>query len=122
MIWAGCKAWARVQYERNEPVFHAPWEGRAFALESRSRLPGASGAWTLSGTRSNSSRPTDYLRMSYYEKWLTAVTERLVESGLVTRAEVENGKPALARPRPLLPLPPPRCPRCSAAERSPVAT
>ena len=32
--------------------------------------------------------------MGYYEKWFTAVRERLVESGLITRAELENGRPA----------------------------
>jgi nitrile hydratase len=36
----------------------------------------------------------EYLRMSYYEKWFAALVERLVESGLVTRDEIENGRPA----------------------------
>ena len=32
--------------------------------------------------------------MSYYEKWFAAFVELLVKSGLVTRAEIESGKPA----------------------------
>jgi nitrile hydratase beta subunit len=82
-----------IQYERNEPVFHAPWQGRAFALNLAAA---AWRKWSLDAFRHQIELipPADYLRMSYYEKWLTAVTERLVESGLVTRAEVESGKPA----------------------------
>jgi nitrile hydratase beta subunit len=82
-----------VQYERNEPVFHAPWEGRAFALNLAAA---AWRKWSLDALRHQIELipAADYLRMSYYEKWLTAVTERLVQSGLVTRAEVESGQPA----------------------------
>ena len=36
----------------------------------------------------------EYLRMSYYEKWLTSLTIRIVASGLLTRAEIENGHTA----------------------------
>jgi len=36
----------------------------------------------------------EYLRMSYYEKWLTSLTVRIVASGLLTRAEIENGHTA----------------------------
>jgi nitrile hydratase len=38
--------------------------------------------------------PADYLLMSYYEKWLTRNLDLLVKSGLVTREEIETGKPA----------------------------
>jgi nitrile hydratase len=39
-------------------------------------------------------RPADYLRMSYYERWLTRLEEQVVKFGFVTRAELESGKPA----------------------------
>ena len=70
-----------VQYERNEPVFHAHWEGRAFAINLAAA---AWRKWSLDALRHQIELipAADYLRMSYYEKWLTAVTERLVESGL----------------------------------------
>lgn len=82
-----------VQYERNEPVFHAPWEGKTLALVLAAA---AWRKWSLDAFRYQIELipAAEYLRMSYYEKWLTAVTERLVQSGLVTRAEVESGEPA----------------------------
>lgn len=33
-----------VPYEKNEPIFHAPWEGRVYALNRAMR---AHGKWTL---------------------------------------------------------------------------
>jgi nitrile hydratase len=36
----------------------------------------------------------EYLRKSYFELWLTSLTERLVASDLVTRAELESGRAA----------------------------
>jgi nitrile hydratase subunit beta len=82
-----------VQYEHNEPVFHAPWEGRTFAIVLAAA---AWRKWNLDALRHQIERipAAEYLRMSYYEKWLKAVTERLVQSGLITRAEVESGEPA----------------------------
>ena len=41
----------------------------------------------------------DYLRMSYYERWYTALVTRLIESGVVTRAEVEWVEPIRLRGR-----------------------
>jgi nitrile hydratase subunit beta len=89
----GMHGLGRIEYEPNEPVFHAPWEGRAWALVLAA---GAWRKWSLDGFRHQIEliAPSDYLRMSYYEKWFAAVTERLVRSGLVTRDEVQSGRPA----------------------------
>jgi nitrile hydratase len=38
----------------------------------------------------------EYLRMSYYERWYTALVTQLIERGVVTRAEVERGRADLA--------------------------
>ena len=38
-----------IEYEKNEPVFHAPWESRVFAM-ILAPSPGAGGTWTRSGT------------------------------------------------------------------------
>ena len=82
-----------IKYEKNEPVFHAPWEGRVYAM---------SAAVTATGKLRLGLRPPienlpagEYLRMSYYELWLTSLTERLVASELVTRTEIESGRAAL---------------------------
>jgi len=36
----------------------------------------------------------DYLRMSYYEKWLAVLEKQVVQQGFVTLQELETGKPA----------------------------
>jgi nitrile hydratase beta subunit len=79
--------------EANEPVFHAPWEARAYAL---SMAAGALGLWTLDATRHQieSIPGPDYLRMSYYEKWVTSLETLLKRSGAVTREELETGRRA----------------------------
>jgi len=41
----------------------------------------------------------EYLRISYYERWLYSLIELMVKSGLATRAEVESGKPAPGSPK-----------------------
>jgi len=43
--------------------------------------------------------PADYLRMSYYEKWLARLIELLVKHGLVTREEIQTGKAAANAPK-----------------------
>ena len=81
-----------IKNEKNEPVFHAPWEGRVYAM---------SAAVTATRKLRLGLRPpienvpaVEYLRMSYYELWLTSLTERLVASELVTRGEIESGRAA----------------------------
>jgi nitrile hydratase len=82
-----------IQCEENEPVFHERWEARVFALN---RAMFAWRKWNIDASRHQIELipAADYLRMSYYEKWLTRLTELLVTSGLVTREEVDSGKPA----------------------------
>jgi hypothetical protein len=87
-----------IQYESNEPVFHEPWEARVFALN----LAGlAWGKWTIHAARYAVELipAPDYLRMSYYERWLESLVDLMVKGGLVTRAEVESGKPAPGSPQ-----------------------
>ena len=88
----GMQGMGPIEYEEKEPVFHAPWEGRVLAMTR---------AVTATGKLQGGLRPPiesltalEYLRMSYYEKWLTSLTVRLAASALVTRAEIENGRPA----------------------------
>ena len=79
--------------ELDEPLFHEPWEARALALILAA---GAWGRWNidLQRHRRESIPGPDYLRMSYYEKWITGLIELLAESGLVSRDELEAGTPA----------------------------
>jgi nitrile hydratase beta subunit len=79
--------------EPNEPVFHERWEARVYALN---RAIGMLGKWNIDAGRHSRERipPADYLRMSYYEKWLAGLTMLLTESGLATQAELGSGRPA----------------------------
>jgi nitrile hydratase subunit beta len=82
-----------IKPEVDEPVFHERWEARAFALNF---AMAAWQKWTLDGSRHQRELipASEYLAMSYYEKWLAALVELLVKSGLLTGAEVESGKAA----------------------------
>ena len=79
--------------EAQEPVFHADWERRVFGLV---RLAGALGKWNGDMSRHARERqhPVAYLRHSYYENWLVGVEKLLVETGLVTAAELASGAAA----------------------------
>ena len=82
-----------VRYEKDEPVFHASWEGRIYALNRAMR---AWRKWSLDTDRHalETMPPLDYLRMSYYERWVHRLEEQLVSCGFVTRDELQSGKSA----------------------------
>jgi nitrile hydratase len=92
-----------IQHESDEPVFHAPWEGRTYALNRALR---AWGKWNLDASRHEIELlpPADYLRMSYYEKWLQTNSSLAVKHGLITQAELESGKPEPGSPKATPPL------------------
>jgi len=52
------------------------------------------GGWTLPAERYQIELipPAQYLRMSYYERWLTAIEQLLVKVGLVSSAEMASGR------------------------------
>jgi nitrile hydratase beta subunit len=79
--------------EKNEPVFHHEWEGRIFVMN---RAVGAWGKWNLDASRHSKELipPAEYLRMSYYERWVAGLVELIEQGGLATRAEIESGVPA----------------------------
>jgi nitrile hydratase beta subunit len=82
-----------IEYETNEPVFHTRWEARALALNL---AMGAWRKWNIDASRHSRELipAAEYLRMSYYEKWIAGLVELSVKSDLVTRAEIESGRPA----------------------------
>jgi nitrile hydratase len=53
-----------IEHEREEPTFHAPWEGRVYALSRVLRARG--GRWNLDAFRHGIELlpPADYLRMT----------------------------------------------------------
>jgi len=80
--------------EKNEPVFHEGWEGRIFAMNL---AMGAWRKWNLDASRHSRELipPAEYLRMSYYEKWIAGLIELMVKAGLVRGDEIESGTPAV---------------------------
>jgi len=81
-----------VQAEKNEPVFHEPWQARAYAV---TRAMGGWRKWNLDASRFQREQiaPVDYFRLSYYERWIVALVELMLKNGMVTPAELESGKP-----------------------------
>ena len=88
----GMQGFGAVDVEADEPVFHAPWEGRTFALAGAAL---AAGGFNTPMFRHAIERmePGHYLTSSYYEHWLTALTTLLVEAGMVTAGELPSGYP-----------------------------
>jgi nitrile hydratase len=76
-----------IRPEHNEPVFHTEWERRVFALFSAVDVE-----WPYRRTQIELIAPADYLRMSYYERWLTVLPQILIKTGMATPAEIESGK------------------------------
>ena len=89
----GMHGMGSIRHEATEPVFHEVWEGRMYAIH---RAISAWGRWSIDTVRHSVELipPADYLRMSYYERWLSGYIGLLVQHGLVTEQEVETGKPA----------------------------
>jgi nitrile hydratase len=89
--------------EANEPVFHEPWEARICALA------GALGAWrrwNIDAARQQMEQmpAADYLRVTYYERWLFGLIENAVRHGLISREEVETGHATPGAPKLTPPL------------------
>lgn len=68
--------------ETDEPVFHAEWERRVFAL---TLATGMLGQWNIDQARFARERqhPVEYLSNSYYENWLAGLETLLRESALL---------------------------------------
>ena len=91
----GMDGFGPVRTEVDEPVFHADWERDAFAAAMYSMR---FGGWSLDEFRLNIERqhPVDYLRRSYYERWLAAVEALVVAHGVVDADELAAGRPTTA--------------------------
>ncbi|HEU5433994.1 MAG TPA: nitrile hydratase subunit beta [Thermomicrobiales bacterium] len=84
----GMHGFGPVAREASEPLFHAAWEGRVCALEEL--LCGDGRYFTLDAFRAGIERmaPVDYLRASYYERWLASIEHNLIDEGLLAGDEL----------------------------------
>ena len=73
----------KVEYQEHD---YAEWERRVDAL---SMLMGARNV-TVDQRRKNIEAlpPEDYDRMTYYERWIVALTQSLIQQGIITTAEL----------------------------------
>jgi nitrile hydratase subunit beta len=99
----GMHGFGAIEHEKNEPVFHAPWEGRVYAMN---RALGLWGKWTTDASRQVKEviAPAEYFRMNYYEKWHVGIIALLLKTGLVTQQEINSGKRAPGSPKVTPPL------------------
>lgn len=84
----GMHGFGPINPQADEPLFHAEWERRAFAI---TLAMGAYGAWNLDMSRHARERvnPAAYLASSYYQHWLRGLELLLVEKGLLSEAEIQ---------------------------------
>ncbi len=74
------------------PVFEEDWHARALAV---TLACGALGQWNLDTSRHARERlaPKDYAGFSYYEKWISALADLLVEQDVLTREDLAGAGP-----------------------------
>jgi nitrile hydratase beta subunit len=85
----GMHGFGPVVIEPDEPVFHAEWERRAFALD---HAMGVRGRWNLDAIRFAREQmpPAEYLATTYYEHWLWGLEELLDRHGFLARPELDR--------------------------------
>ena len=78
--------------EPDEPVFHHDWERRVLAL---ALATGFLRRWNIDMGRYTIEQmpPADYLRATYYERWLYRTERLVVARGLLTAEELGSGRP-----------------------------
>ena len=83
----GMDGFGPIEREEHEPVFHAPWERRCFALTlaTPAAVPTAIDSFRQAVER----LPTlTYLESSYYQRWAYALENLLVTAGVLTPGQV----------------------------------
>ena len=86
----GMHGFGKVSEEPNEPVFHADWEGRTFAMSMVMRTIGL---WNIDMSRAEQEMlPAHlYLASSYYERWGRGLEQLVLKHGLASKEEMAAG-------------------------------
>ncbi len=86
----GMHGFGPIGIEANEPVFHAEWEKKAFALNM---AIGVANIWNLDAFRfaRESLPPSQYLNLSYYGLWVVTLENMMLDYGVATREEIKSG-------------------------------
>jgi nitrile hydratase beta subunit len=98
----GAHGFGPVLRESDEPVFHHPWERRAFAV---TLALGMLGRWNIDMSRyyRENRHPVDYLSSTYYEIWLKGVERLAVDHGLISEDELRSGRALAPRDPAIVP-------------------
>jgi nitrile hydratase subunit beta len=94
----GMTCFGPIRRENNEPIFHADWERRVFAMNLA--------AFAFLGPADRARHaiermdPVEYLTTSYYEHWLTALVTMAKDLGYVTDEEMDSGRVAAIKETP----------------------
>lgn len=82
-----------IEHEKDEPVWHAPWEARMFGLRRAGTFPPG---FNLDRWRHIRELipPHLYLSRSYYDHWYMSYVAALLHSGMATREEIKSGRAA----------------------------
>ena len=86
----GMQGFGKVLPEADEPVFHDNWEGRVLGIM---RAVLYTRACNIDMFRHSQERlpARVYLSVSYYHRWLLAITQSALETGLVEADELQAG-------------------------------
>jgi nitrile hydratase beta subunit len=94
----GMTCFGPIHPEADEPVFHADWERRVFAMN----IVALAFLGPVDRARHAIERmdPVEYLSTSYYEHWLAGLVMLAKDLGYVTHAEVDAGHAVAIKPTP----------------------
>jgi nitrile hydratase accessory protein len=79
-----------------EPIFHSPWEKRAFgmavALCDKGLVPFDDLRWRVAAAISTWERANagQELKFSFFERWLLALERLVIDRGLISREELSR--------------------------------
>jgi nitrile hydratase subunit beta len=85
----GMHGFGPIVREEDEPLFHAPWEGRVRAMVTLTR---ERGYYNIDAFRHGIERmtPAHYLRAPYFERWLASMEANLIEHGFLSGDELDG--------------------------------
>lgn len=78
-----------VMPEPEGELFHAGWEPRVLAL---TLAMGATGSWNIDASRAVRETLPDYRDLSYYQVWLSALAQLMLQRGQIFQDEIEAGQ------------------------------
>ena len=91
-----------IAIEKDEPLFHADWEKRAFGMTI---ALGACGQWNIDTSRytRENMHPADYMLTPYYKIWIDAAVRMMKQRSMISETEIETGNvidaPAAVKPK-----------------------